>query len=158
MTMTPSTSTDTREAPGLSLRGTLGWTILGHAIYFTSQFGVLVALSKMGSTEDVGRFGLAMAIATPIIMFSNLGLRLGHATDIRGEHSFHDYLRLRMVTTTIAVALISAITFISSVDQKLVILIVLVALIKGAESFSDLLYGTFQRQDRMDLVARSMIL
>src|SRR5688500_18644573 len=75
----------TNPAAGNSLRSNFAWTLTGNIGYAACQWGMLVLLAKMGSTEMVGQFALALAILTPILGFTNLQLRSVQATDARRD-------------------------------------------------------------------------
>ena len=61
--------------PGLSLRSNFAWVLTGNVIYAACQWGAIVALAKLGSSFMIGQFSLGLAIATPVLMFTNLHLR-----------------------------------------------------------------------------------
>ncbi len=84
-----------------SLRRNFSWTMLGNVFFAGCQWAMLAALAKLGSTEMVGQFALATAIATPIMVFSNLKLRAVLASDANDEYSFSDYFSLRLITTSL---------------------------------------------------------
>src|ERR1700722_789398 len=87
---------------GFSLRTNFSWTLAGNLVYAGCQWGMLVVLAKLGSPQLVGQFALGLAVTAPVIMLSNLQLRGVLATDAREEHTFSDYLELRLVTTGLA--------------------------------------------------------
>jgi O-antigen/teichoic acid export membrane protein len=136
----------------------LSWTLSGNIIYAASQWGVLIILSRLGSPETVGKFSLALSITAPVILFFNLDLRNIQATDANTKFNFNDYLGLRIRTTIIAFIFIIIITLImsSSLESKLVV--VIIALSKSFESISDVIYGFMQYQNRMDIIAKSIII
>ncbi len=70
-------------AQGLSLRSNFAWVLAGNVVYAACQFGMIIALAKLGSSIMVGQFSLGLAIATPVLMFTNLHLRAVQATDSR---------------------------------------------------------------------------
>lgn len=139
----------------LSLRQNFSWTFAGNAVYSASQWGLLVVLAKLGTAEMVGRFALGLAICAPVVMFSYLGLRNVQATDTSGEYRFGDYLMLRLVTTLVAMVVIGAVALAHDWNTASVVLLVGVA--KALEAMSDVLYGLFQQHERLDMVARSML-
>src|SRR4030095_3914974 len=99
------------ESPGLSLRSNFAWVLMGNAVYAACQWGVIVALAKLGNSFMVGQFSLGLAIATPALMFSNFDLRAVQATDASRLFRFSEYLRLRIVTTMAALAVIAGIVW-----------------------------------------------
>ena len=51
----------------------------------------------------LGEYALAMAIATPVGLFSHLNLRAVLATDMERRHPFGDYLAVRMGTAGLGI-------------------------------------------------------
>ena len=62
----------TSVMPGLSLRSNFVWILTGNLVYAACQWGMIVALAKLGSSFMVGQFSLGLAIATPVLKFTNL--------------------------------------------------------------------------------------
>jgi O-antigen/teichoic acid export membrane protein len=145
-------------APGLSLRSNFAWVLSGNLVYAGCQWGIVVALAKFGSSLMVGQFSLGLAIATPVVMFTNLHLRAVQATDARRLYSFREYLRLRTVMTLAAIAAVGGIVGFGHYERRTAMVILAVALAKGIEALSDIHYGLFQLNDRLDQTGRSMML
>src|SRR3984957_291041 len=72
---TSSSATQSTRSHGASLRWNFSWTFVGNIIYSACQWAILVVLAKIGNAEMVGQYGLAMAVATPILALSSLQLR-----------------------------------------------------------------------------------
>ncbi len=142
----------------LSLRAALSWTVAGNALYAASQWGIVVALARLGSAEMVGRFALGLAIAAPVFLFTNLHLRAVQATDAANVHPFRDYLSLRVVCSAAGIVVILAIAFNGDYRPETSLVIVLIGVAKAFESISDVYYGQLQRHERMDRIAKSMVL
>ena len=143
---------------GFSLRANFSWTLAGNLVYAGCQWGMLVVLAKLGSPQLVGQFALGLAVTAPVIMLSNLQLRGVLATDAREEHPFSDYLELRLVTTGLALLTVAGIVVAGGYQRETALVVVAIALTKGLESISDITYGFQQHRERMDLIAKSMIL
>ncbi len=141
----------------LSLTGNFSWTLAGNVVYAGCQWAMLAVLAKLGTPGMVGRFVLSLAVTAPIIMFSNLQLRAVQATDARREYQFADYLGLRLVCTLLAAVAIIAVTFLSGHKGETAAVILAVGAAKAFESISDIYYGLLQRHERMDYIARSMM-
>ena len=155
---------DSRQGPagllvsGLSLRSNFAWVLTGNLFYAACQWGIIVALAKLGNSFIVGQFSLGIAIATPVLMFTNLHLRAVQATDARRVYSFAEYLRLRSVMTGVAIIVIAGIAWRENYAHQTMLVILAVALAKGIEALSDIHYGLFQLNDRLDQTGRSMML
>jgi O-antigen/teichoic acid export membrane protein len=139
------------------LRVNFTWTLSGNMVYTASQGGMLVVLARLGSPEAVGQFSLGLAIAAPIFLLAGLQLRAVQATDARFQFHFGDHAALRLVTTCAAVLLLFTIAA-AEYRGEMALTVVAFALSKGIESFSDIVYGFWQQRERMDLVARSLML
>ena len=144
--------------PGLSLRSNFAWILTGNVVYAVCQWGAIVALAKLGSSFMIGQFSLGLAIATPVLMFTNLHLRAVQATGARRLCSFDEYLRLRGATTLCGLTVIGGVAWFGNYQRQTAMVILAVALAKGIETLSDIHYGLFQLNDRLDQVGRSMML
>ncbi len=142
----------------LSWRQNLSWTLLGNLVYTGCRWGLLVAITQLGSPEMVGRFALALGICTPVFTLCNINLRSVQAVDTQRGFDFSHYLSLRLITVIMALAITATIAVLSGYDETTILLIVLLSLGKSSESLSDLFYGLFQRVERMDYSAISMVL
>ena len=152
-------SSSVRSVPsGLSLQANFSWTFAGNVVYAGCQWGMLVALAKLGSPELVGQFALGLAMTAPVMAFASLRMRLVQATAARRESAFGDSLGLRLITTTLGLAVIAGIVVAAGYDCETALIILAVGIAKAFESISDVFYGLVQSHDRMDRVAKSMIL
>jgi O-antigen/teichoic acid export membrane protein len=142
----------------ISLRRNFTWTASGFAIYALMQWGVIIALAKIGDPTSVGSFTLATAIATPVLLFTNLQLRALQASDARSDFQFSDYVSLRVATSSIGFLLIVAFALLGGYPTYVAGAVVVVGAAKCIESFSDVLYGLFQRHERFERTAKSLII
>ncbi len=151
-------ATPVEKLSPLSLRANFSWTFVGNVVYAGSQWGMLVVLAKLGTPEMVGQFSLGLAVTAPVIMFANLQLRAVQATDARREYHFSDYFGLRLLTTLLALVVIAGITLASGYRWETALVILGVGVAKAFESISDVFYGLFQQRERMDRIAKSMMI
>jgi O-antigen/teichoic acid export membrane protein len=142
----------------LTLRANFLWTLAGNVIYAACQWGILVALAKLGTRQMVGEFALALAITAPILIGAQLSLRSVQATDALREYEFCDYFSLRLLTTMAAVLAVAGVVWFSSYGARAATVILIVGIAKGFESLSDIVHGLWQQHERMDLIARSLVL
>lgn len=131
--------------------------MLGNGVYALCQWGVLIVLTKLGSTAEVGVFALALAITAPVMMIANMQLRGVQATDARREYSLSDYVAVRLLTALTAFMIVLAIAVFGGFESTTLWVIVLVGIAKAIESLSDVLYGYFQQQEKMQYIAVSMV-
>ena len=142
---------------GRSLRVGVSWSLVGNVVYLGCQYGMLMAIAKLGNPVLVGRFALAQAITAPVILFSQMQLRQVQVTDVAGSARFADYFWTRVACTALAVAAILAFVAVTRFDRGAAVVVALVAVAKGFDSVSDIAYGKLQSRERMDLVAYSLV-
>ena len=94
-------------AAGLSLGRNISWTLVGNLVYAASQWGMLILLARLATPQIVGQYALALAVSAPVFMALNLQLRGVQATDAAQDFRFGDYLRLRLITTVLALIVLA---------------------------------------------------
>ena len=134
------------------------WTFIGNVVYAGCQWGMLVVLTKLGSPEMVGQFALGLAITAPVFRFADLRLRNVQATDTRREYLFGDYLSLRLITTALALLTIVGIVLVSGYRREMALVILAIGTAKAFEAMSDAFYGLLMQHERMDRIAKSMMI
>ncbi len=146
------------QTPRPPLSGQVTWTLVGNVGYAASQWVMLVILAKILAPPDVGRFGLGLAIATPVIMFTNLQLRSLQATEAAEHLRFSHYFGARLLSSGIAFAAILGIATAVRYPAGTVAVVVAVALGKCIEAIADTIYGHLQRAEMMSRIAISMLI
>lgn len=154
----PSDTPPGASVRGLSLRANFSWTFVSNIVYAACQWGMLVALAKLGSPEMVGQFTLGLAVTTPVISLGNLQLRNIQATDAKDQYRFGDYLGLRLVTVVLGLLAMVAIVVVSGYRGTLAAIVLVIGLAKAFEAISDIFYGLLQQRERMDRIATSMMI
>ena len=160
-TFAPTSKISTSQPTGSalpSLRRNVAWTMGGNAIYSACQWLMLVILAKLGTTDTVGTFALAIALAGPVVMLANLQLRWVQATDRNGEFEFNDCLTLRCVCSALAIVVILGIGLFAGYPAETFLVIAAITFAKVAESFSDVIYGWYQQHERMELISHSLMI
>lgn len=138
------------------MRVNFSWTFVGNAVYAAGQWAILSLLAKLGGSEMLGQYALALAVSAPIVMLAHLNLRAVLATDVSQRHPMGDYLALRIVATTVALILVGCAAILTGDNWWIALVIVAVGVGQASETVSDLCYGAMQRRERMDAVAISM--
>jgi len=141
----------------LSLKANFSWTFFGNAFYAACKWINVLVLAKLATTDILGRYALGLAVSAPIMMLTDLQLRTVQATDARRDFAFATYLRLRLVGILLGLSGVSVVALTIYPDSGAAVIIAAVALVKAAESLADVFYGLFQQRERMDRVARSLI-
>lgn len=128
---------------------------IGNAIYAFSQWFQISTISKLSDNNSLGNFTLALAIVSPVFMFSNLQLRGVQVTDTLEEWKFSDYFSLRFFSNLVSILFLIIVCLIVDVN---IWLILLLSLLKSIEGFSEIFNSRQQLNEQMRLVSISFIL
>ncbi len=153
----PHTTVHDRPQLTRSLRFNFSWVLIGNVVYGGCQWLMLVCIARLGNPQTVGTFALAQAIAAPIILFSNLQLRVVQATDSHERFQFGHYLAIRYLSSVVAFAMIFIWTLAGRYREDTLSVILIVAMAKSIESISDIYFGLLQHHEEMSRIAKSMI-
>ena len=133
------------------------WSFVGNVIYALCQWVLLIIITRLGSSYDAGVYSFGLAITAPFILLINLNFTAIQSTNLQIQYGFLSFKMIRLLGNLSFFIVFSAILIISSYDFYVSIVLLLIALMKVVESVSDLYYGLFQYNERLDLVAKSVI-
>lgn len=140
------------------LRRNFSWMAVGQSVFLLCQWAMFAILAKAWSAELVGQLSLAMAITSPIFRFSHLGMRIAQATDVQQDYRFGDYFGLRSFCGVMALLILVGIIGGIGYAMSTAVIIGLVGLVRVIDGEIDIFYGLFQSVERMDYIARSMMM
>ena len=144
-----------KRATRRTLAGSALWLVSSNVLYAACQWGTIVGLAKLGAPVAIGHLGLALAIATPVILLSSLGLRSVQATDVGRRYAFVEYVVLRLILNVVAAAGIGTAALLRMIEPAAVAILIPIGVAKIAEASSETCYGLAQRHERMRFVAVS---
>jgi O-antigen/teichoic acid export membrane protein len=134
------------------------WVLSGNLLYCVCQWGIVIALAKLGNTEQVGEYALGMAVSAPIVLFASLQLRALLASELRDRFTFGQYLTFRLVSLGAALLLVAGAVACMQMKWRLGVTVVLVGFAQALEFVSETYYGLMQKHEQMDRIAGSLLL
>jgi O-antigen/teichoic acid export membrane protein len=140
------------------LKADFTWVVSGNLLYSACQWGIVVALAKLGNPGQVGDYALGMAVSAPIVLFANLQLRSLLASDVTGQFTFGQYLTFRLISLSAALLVVAGAAICTQPDRRLMGIIILVGFAQALEFVSETYYGFMQKHERMDRISRSLML
>jgi len=146
-----------RGSSGRPLRKNFFFAAAGHAFYTLCQWGIIAVLTKLGEPSVVGYFVFCLALTTPIVEFTGCQLHVVQATDTRGKFALFDYLLLRISTGVLAGLVVASVVGLSVLPLWVKLAALTMTCAKLVEGCSLICHGHFQRDERMEWVARSQI-
>lgn len=141
----------------LNLGSNLIWSVGGMGVFTISQWIVLICIAKIIGAHAVGQYALGTAISVPVFAFLSFQLKTYIATDKINEFKFGIYFSQRLLTIPISLIIIIIVSIIFIDDYITTYVVIGVSLSKGVEAISDIFYGIYQKNNRMDIFAKSLI-
>ena len=133
------------------------WMLGGNAFYALAQFLITVVIVRLGDVEQLGIFSLAVAITAPVMLFSNMGLRVLWVSDIKECYEFQRLKGVRLISSLAGLLLCCTIS--AFYDEWLIsMVILLVAISKAFENQCDIVYAHYHRVRRQDVISRALVL
>lgn len=146
-----------KYTPVSRMRRNIAWAFAGNGVYSCSQWILLIVLTKVTSTQEVGAYALAIALVTPLVVLSALQLPAVLATDARGDYAVADYLGLRIVTAGLFILAVFAISVSGRLTTTSAAILILISFGKVLDALSEVLMAALQRIERMDKVALGLM-
>jgi len=149
------------SAPRRTLLSNAAWAVLGTGGFHVCQLGALVLLTRFSPPELVGQYFFALAVATPVLLLFGLELRAALVSDAAGHFTVGTYLALRSRCMLIAGFVLAGVALWRTImDPQVTAALVLsgVFVARLAWSAAEAGWGTFQRRERLDLLAWAYLL
>ncbi len=125
-------------------------------VYAAAQAVLLVALARAADPDAVGRYGLALALITPVVLTTNLQLRNVAATRVDRPIALEPLLRVRLLTVVVDLAVVTLVLAVGGYPDSVWAVCLAVLASKEAESLSDLCSGVYLRHGHMGYMTRSL--
>lgn len=132
------------------------WNILGSSMYGINSFIMLAMVSRFGTIEQTGSFGIAFTTAQILYIIGLFGVSHYQMTDYQEKYSFKVYSEVRGITIGIMViGCIIAVTCMNFSGEKLIYTISLTGLMV-LNVIGDLYQNLFFQKNRIDLSGASL--
>ena len=136
----------------------VAWLLSGNILYSACQWAIVLAFAKLGSPEQVGEYALGMAVSAPVVLLANFQLRALLASDVWNQFTFSKYLTFRLVSLGVALLVVACAAVYAQADWGRRGIILLVGFGQVLEYISETYYGLMQKHERIDRIARSLLL
>jgi O-antigen/teichoic acid export membrane protein len=140
------------------LKADVAWLLSGNVLYSACQWAIVLAFAKLGSPAQVGEYALGMAVSAPIVLLANFQLRALVASDVSNQFPFSKYLTFRLVSLGAALLVVACVAVYAQEDWNRRGIILLVGFGLVLEYISETYYGLMQKHERIDRIARSLLL
>jgi len=148
---------DECERENQAVRRGFSWLALGNIVNAACAWGRVALLARLGNAEMIGQLTLALAVCNPIGMLADLGLSGSLISDADRQYRVGDYLRLRLLTSGLAMLVIFMTAWAGGYEPAIARLVVMAGLVVTGESVCDIFQAVLQRCEQMKWVAVSLM-
>lgn len=138
----------------MNFKKNIFWFSFGNVIYLGTQWVITVLVTRNSGLNDAGILSLAMSISATFQTVAFFGMRNYQVSDIQEKYNDLLYIQSRYITCFAALLFCIFFSLINRYQFNQLIAIIFFMLFRLAEAFSDVLHGTLQKNDRLDLVGK----
>lgn len=134
------------------------WNSLGTGINSFNSLFFLIIVTRVNDIQTAGIFSIAYATATILYTLAMYSGRLCQVTDIKNKIKDKDYIVTRIITCVVMLIGGAGFLAIKQYSGFKTTIFALLAIFKGLEAFSDILYGVMQKNDLLYKSGQSLSL
>ena len=140
----------------LQFRKSFIWNMLGTGINAFNSLFFMIIVTRVNGVNDAGIFTLAFSTACIIYVIGIYAGRIYQVTEQDKSISDKDYIINRIITTTLMLVGIIAFVLVKRYEVYKSTVFILLTIYKGLEAFSEVLYGILQKNEKLDIVGKSL--
>lgn len=130
---------------------------IGTFIYFFCQWLTTVLVVRITGYQDAGVFSLAITMTNIFYFVSLYGVRNFQLSDIENKYTPGNFFFVRVITTAVAVILFIITLFFLRFNSYTAMSCIAYMVFKCLESFTDLIFGNFQKINKYDSILISYV-
>ena len=134
------------------------WNSLGTGINSFNSLFFLIIVTRVNDIQTAGIFSIAYSTATILYTLAMYSGRLCQVTDIENKISDKDYIANRALTCVLMLIGAAGFLLIKQYTAFKTTIFALLAIFKGLEAFSDILYGVMQKNELLYKAGQSLSL
>lgn len=133
------------------------WNMIGTTLYSFLSLFYLIIITRVNGINDAGIFSFCYSFSLVMYVISNYGGRNYQVSD-KGEFNDNNYFSLKVVTSLLSFVITLFFCLFTNYAITKIFVLLLLQMVRVIESFSDVIYGVFQKNDQLDLVGKSNFL
>lgn len=138
------------------MKKNFAWNMIGSTIYSFISFILTIMITRINGIDDAGVFIFAFSVACILYV---VGVYYGRAYQVTDtNYSDDDFINNRIFTCFIMIVLSFVIALLFRLSFFKMLVLVLLTIYKALESFSESIYAIIQKNDKLHLVGKSMVI
>lgn len=134
------------------------WNMIGLTLNSFISLFYLVIVTRINGVEKAGVFSFIFAFSLILYTICLYGGRIYQVSDLKNEFTDQQYFSLKHITNFIVLIISIIYIIINNYNIEKTLILMLLMLTRIFESYSDTIYGVFQKNDRLDYVGKSLVL
>ena len=127
------------------------WDVSGSAMYGLNSFIMLALVSRIGTVEETGEFGIAFTTAQLLYIVGQFGMSLYQMTDYRKKYCFSDYAKIRVFSCALMLAACAVSILTLGFSGRKALFTILLSVLMLLNVVGDLYQNMFFQNNRLDL-------
>ena len=132
------------------------WNTLGTGLNAFNSLFFMIAVTRLNGIDDAGIFSIAFSTACIIYFIGLYAGRIYQVTEPDKTITNKEYIVNRIITVISMIILVISFCLIRGYTTYKTIVFILLTLYKGVEAFSEVLYGVLQKNEKLELVGKSL--
>ena len=134
------------------------WNILGTSLNaFTSLFYMII-VTRVNGVDNAGIFTIAFSTACILYVIGIYAGRIYQVTEPNKEITDKDYIINRLLSIFLMILFVILFCLIKKYTILKSIIFILLTIFKSIEAFSEVIYGILQKNEKLEIVGKSLCL
>lgn len=141
-----------------NLKKSFIWNTLGSGLNAFNSLIFLVIVTRLNGLTDAGIFTLSFATASMFYVIAVYSGRTYQVTETDKDVTDNEYIAHRIITSLIMLIVSFLFAFINKYYDYKILIFMLLCIFKFTEALCDVFHGILQKNDRLDIVGKSLLL
>ena len=134
------------------------WNILGTGFNAFNSLFFMIIVTRINGVNDAGIFTIAFSTACILYIVGIYAGRIYQVTEPNKEINDKEYILNRIITFITMIVLVLIFNLIKGYNFYKSVVFILLCLYKALEAFSDVFYGILQKNEKLDIVGKSLFI
>ena len=134
------------------------WNILGTGLNAFISLFFMIIVTRINGVDQAGIFTLAFSTACILYSVGIYAGRIYQVTELNNKISDKDFIVNRILTSSSMILFLIVFCIYKNYNYEKSIIFLLLTIYKALEAFGDVLHGILQKNERLDMVGKSLFM
>ncbi len=132
------------------------WNILGTGLNAFNSLFFMIVVTRINGLDNAGIFTIAFSTACIIYFLGVYAGRIYQVTENDRSINEKEYITNRLITTVLMIIIVVIFVLFKRYNIFKCSIFILLTLYKALEAFSDVIYGILQKNEKLEIVGKSL--